>query len=256
MKRDFSFDVYEQFLITAIQNDYELISYEKYLKDPDFYKKVIILRHDVDKKPNNALIIADIEKDLGVTATYYFRIVKKSFNESIIKSIASKGHEIGYHYEDLALAKGDYNKAIRSFEENLRIFREFYPVCTVCMHGSPLSRWDNKKIWERYSYRKYGIKAEPLLDLDFNEIFYLTDTGMEWNASHVSVRDKVKSPFKFVFDTTFDIIDTLQKKKLPDIMMVNTHPQRWSNVFLERTYEYFLQSLKNLIKKQIVQKSK
>jgi hypothetical protein len=43
----------------------------------------------------------------------------------------------------------------------LEKLREFYPVKTICMHGSPLSKYDNKKIWEKYDYRDYGIIAEP-----------------------------------------------------------------------------------------------
>jgi len=45
------------------------------------------------------------------------------------------------------------------------------------MHGSPLSKYDNRKIWEKYDYRDYGIIAEPYFDIDFNEVFYMTDKG-------------------------------------------------------------------------------
>ncbi len=60
------------------------------------------------------------------------------------------------------------------------------------MHGSPLSKFDNKKIWEKYDYRDYGIIADPSFDIDYNEVFYITDTGRSWNNSKASVRDKVK----------------------------------------------------------------
>ena len=60
------------------------------------------------------------------------------------------------------------------------------------MHGSPLSKWDNRDLWKRYNYRDYGIIAEPYFDLDFDEVFYLTDTGRSWNNSKASVRDKVE----------------------------------------------------------------
>jgi len=36
----------------------------------------------------------------------------------IIKEIASYGHEIGYHFDDLSIAKGDYNKAIELFSQS------------------------------------------------------------------------------------------------------------------------------------------
>jgi len=75
---------------------------------------------------------------------------------------------------------------------DLRRLREFYPVKTICMHGSPLSKYDNKLLWDKYDYRDYGITAEPNFDVDFDEVLYLTDTGRRWDGDRVSVRDKVK----------------------------------------------------------------
>ena len=37
----------------------------------------------------------------------------------------------------------------------------------------------------------FGIIAEPYFDVDFDEVFYLTDTGRRWDGDSVSVRDKV-----------------------------------------------------------------
>ena len=59
------------------------------------------------------------------------------------------------------------------------------------MHGSPLSKYDNKKIWEKYDYRDFGIIGDPSFDIDYDEVFYITDTGRAWNNSNVSIRDKV-----------------------------------------------------------------
>ena len=47
--------------------------------------------------------------------------------------------------------------------------------------GSPIPRGED-----------YGIIAEPYFDLDFDEVFYLTDTGRRWDGDDVSVRDKVE----------------------------------------------------------------
>ena len=73
---------------------------QDFIQQPE--DKTVILRHDVDRKPENALVIAKIEKDAGIKASYYFRIVKESYDENIIKKIAEMGHEIGYHYENLS----------------------------------------------------------------------------------------------------------------------------------------------------------
>jgi hypothetical protein len=72
--------------------------------NPVIPKSLILLRHDVDLLPQNSLATAKLEHSLGIRGTYYFRIVPQSLNPEIIREIASLGHEIGYHYEDLDLA--------------------------------------------------------------------------------------------------------------------------------------------------------
>ncbi len=59
------------------------------------------------------------------------------------------------------------------------------------MHGSPLSKYDNKLLWKYYNYRDFGIIGEPYFDVNFSKVLYLTDTGRRWNGEKVSVRDKV-----------------------------------------------------------------
>jgi len=76
------------------------------------------------------------------------------------------------------------------FEKNLSELRKLYPVKTICMHGSPLSKYDNKLLWKYYDYKKLGILAEPYFDIDFNQLFYLTDTGRCWDGHRFNVRDK------------------------------------------------------------------
>ena len=217
--KDFTLNIYKKLLETIISKEYTFQTMQEYILSPK--DKCIIMRHDVDRKPKNALRKAKLENELGIKATYYFRIGKESNLPKIIKQIAKLGHEIGYHYEDLAVcskqksvsSKDELLKiALIDFEKNLEYFRKFYPVKTICMHGSPLSRWDNRDLWEKYDYRNYGIICEPYFDLDFNEIFYITDAGHSWNNEKVSIRDKVNTSFKYKLKSTNDIIKLLKSK--------------------------------------------
>ena len=141
-------------------------------------------------------------------------MVPQSFDEKVILKIAGLAHEIGYHYEDMDLVSSRFkaqssklkeeelfDHALLSFETNLKKLREIYPVKTICMHGSPRSRFDNKAIWKKYNYRDYGIVGEPYFDIDFMKVLYLTDTGRRWDGDKVSVRDKVDS-------SKFDVPDS------------------------------------------------
>ena len=83
--------------------------------------------------------------------------------------------------------------AIESFSENLEKLRKIAPVKTICMHGSPMSRWDSRLLWKYYDYHDFGIVGEPYFDIDFDEVLYLTDTGRRWDGEAVSVRDRAQA---------------------------------------------------------------
>ena len=251
--KDFTLHKYEQFLKSALNQGYQLTSYQDYLEND--YPKAMVLRHDVDKKPQNSLRTAQLQHQLGVKGTYYFRAVPESFDDIIIKKIVDLGHEVGYHYEDLTICKGNYENAIQHFEKWLEKLRVFYPVKTICMHGSPLSKWDNKLLWDKYNYRDYGIVAEPYFDIDFNKVFYITDTGRKWDGNKVSVRDKVSSNFNLSFHSTDELIKAFENNQMPHHIMQNIHPQRWTNNTIEWWKELLVQRSKNVIKKAIFVKS-
>jgi hypothetical protein len=233
---DFTLNTFQRLLTTLKDQKYTFQTFAGYLKETA--PLTIILRHDVDARKMNSLRTAQIENELGIAGTYYFRMVPESFDEEVIKQIAEMGHEIGYHYEDVSRCaaekaqgtghraqgikrdpllggvrgglKGsqdlktarpqDYGrpdpelaeKAIASFGRNLQKLRELAPVETICMHGSPLSKYDNRMLWEYYDYRDFGIIGEPYFDIDFKEVLYLTDTGRRWDGDSVNVRDKAK----------------------------------------------------------------
>jgi len=211
-------------------------------------QKVAVLRHDVDVRKLNSLEFAKIQHERGICGTYYFRMVPVSFDEKVILQIHELGHEIGYHYEDMDFADGDPHKAIDLFQKHLHKLRKIAPVSTICMHGSPRSKYDNKDLWNFYNYKDYGIIGEPYFDLDFKSVFYLTDTGRMWDGHKVSVRDKVENNLKHSFHTTHDILACLQKEQFPNAVMFNFHPQRWMDHPLRWIREKYTQNLKNMIK--------
>lgn len=218
----------------------------------------IILRHDVDLKPQNSLATAKIEHELGWKAVYYFRAVPESWDESNIREIAALGHEIGYHYESLTTCSGDVDAAYHDFCQNLERLRAITPVKSICMHGSPKSKWDSKDIWKKYDYHQLGIEFEPYFDTDFSKTFYLTDTGRCWDGYKVSVRDKVPvyqdewATEGLTYHTTGDIIRAIYDKKLPRNIMITTHPQRWTDDKVAWLKEFLGQNVKNIVKRVLI----
>lgn len=253
---DFTLEIYKQLLKALCGKDYHFQPFSEFLANPE--NRSIILRHDVDKMPQNSLTMARIENEMGLRGTYNFRIKPVSWDEEIIREIASMGHEIGYHYEELATHKGDYNKAFEAFSQNLEQLRALAPVSTITMHGSPTSKHDSRDLWRHFNYRELGLKGEPYLDLDFSNMLYLTDTGRRWDGSNVSVRDKVNGKINaalknngYRIRASQDIIKAAEERALPDRIMFTIHPQRWNSNVYQWTKEFILQNTKNIAKRAI-----
>lgn len=247
---DFTLKKYKELLEVLIAQGYSCQTFEEFIQSPK--AKVVVLRHDVDRRAINATWLAKIEQSLGLKGSYYFRIVPESNNKEVINEIVKMGHEVGYHYEDLGMAKGDFEKAYESYLKNLEYFRTFYPVTTVCMHGSPENRIDNRQIWEKYEYKKDGIIAEPYFDVNYDEVFYITDTGRAWNKKSVIVRDKVDTQLNIPVHSIDHMMQLIQQNKLPNQLIVSTHPHRWFNVGLLWFNELIMQNVKNVVKALLV----
>ena len=155
------------------------------------------------------------------------------------------------------------------------MFRRIVPVETICMHGCPMSKYDNREIWTKYDYRTLGILGEPYFDLDFNKVAYFTDTGRMWDGGKFSVRDKIaKREYRTgskrssaepilnidqrmlneekawpAYHSTFEMISAIREGTFPDQAMMTFHPQRWSDNPYDWSKELVLQQVKNVMKR-------
>ena len=246
------------------------------------------IRHDVDLRPEFSLRVAQVEAEMGVKATYYFRSMHFESHAEAIKAIAALGHCAGYHYESLTTCKGDMETAYNDFCRNLEKLRKVVPVTTACAHGSPRSPWNSQSLWKAsrlqdlsaeptahhetsrlvgradgtpQDIHSFGIEYEPMLDTDFSKTLYLTDTGRRWDGYKVSVRDKVPQYQEqweaggLVFHSTDDIIQALRNPNHPihqKDLLINTHPQRWMPFGVGWMKEAVLQNCKNVAKRILV----
>lgn len=82
----------------------------------------LALRHDVDYSASSALKMAELERELGVTATYFVLFSDRFYNlherryAQTMKRISSLGHEIGLHYDP-----SQYGSYGNNLERTLRI---------------------------------------------------------------------------------------------------------------------------------------
>lgn len=265
--KDFTLTAYRQLLLALRQAGYNFYTFEDWC-DGKAQGRYVILRHDVDKNPQNALEFAKLESELSIQSTYFFQTSKKIFKPQIIRQIVSFGHEIGYHYRDLVDAVGNSDKAIDMFRLNLTKLRSIVEIRTICMHGSPASKWDNKDLWKTYNYHDFGIVGEPYFDFlsplspgrgaggEVN-MLYFTDTARMWDGDKYNVRDKTAQSGRsgLRIHSTFDFIQWLETTPANNVLMITTHPQRWANSSLQWVKELLMQTLKNYVKRWIVCRS-
>ena len=259
---DFTLRKYRQLLLALKQQGYHFVTFVQYCS---FRKSVckegepwIIIRHDVDRDPKRSFEMAEVEHELGIQASYYFRVPKQDDLPKHVNRVALLGHEVGYHYEDMDISRGNVEDAYLYFNQNLRFLRQLYSVRTIVMHGAPMSKWDGRELWKHYNYRDLGIMGEPYLDLDFSKVFYITDTGRRWDGYNVAVWDKIPAHQKewnekgWTYHKTNDIIRAVQQGSFPQQLMMTVHPQRWSDRWWIWIRELVMQNIKNVIKRLLI----
>jgi hypothetical protein len=240
---DFSLEQYRE-ILGALKSRYEQSTPFCELMGPKSRPQLFCaIRHDVDRRPQNALKLAQLESEAGLKATYYFRTRPGILDQQIVQQIKELGHEIGYHYECLSDSHGDFDAAYKLFANDLAKLRTLASIHTIAMHGSPFSPFDNRDLWSGQDGLKilsdqHQIFGEVYLHFDYQNVAYLTDTGRSWNQGASNLRDHVNSNLKVSFDSGAELITWLAKTPSLPNFVFSTHPERWER---QASPRYFIQ---------------
>lgn len=216
-KMDFTFAAYKKLIEGAANAGYQAVTVREYLQG---IRKplTLILHHDVEWNPRQALAVAEIEKAIGFRSTFYFRVDTKAFDLTVMRQLQDDGFEVGYHFNTLDRCGGDFEKAIALFERELRMLREAgIRVETVCSHGDPRVKKFGYKVNNEIFLKepdlcsRSGLLGEAYLDVDFSLLQYISDVGIRWNK----------------FGSTEELISKIACREQPVIYML-THPDYWS----------------------------
>lgn len=282
--RDFTVKKYIHLLQALLDKEFNFLNVQQALADENLYvkEKVAVVRHDIDTKHDLKIVqeMAKFESDNKISASYYFRTIPDVFNTKIVKAIYNLGHEIGYHYEVLALTDGDFEAGIELFKSDLKLLREISPVSTICQHGGTLGPYSStsisgliktgfallrKKInmkyfpsiqlWDKYKLEDFGITGDSYLSFDFEKIKYFSDTGLNWDSHGTRIVDNVNEGrnAQIKAKTTDDLIVLISKGKINRINLL-VHPANWNDSILKWFEWRMLQSLRNFSKKIIKRK--
>ena len=262
--RDFTLESYAKY-IQAIQKSFpEILRFDEFFPMDPKPDSFCLIRHDVDRRPKKALQMARIENRMGIRATYYFRAKRLVFKPDIIREISNLGHEVGYHYESLSDTRGNLPRALKDFEFHLARFNEIVPVKTVSMHGRPLMSYDNRDLWRDTAnhvrlIEKYSIYGEVYLDIDYQDVAYLNDTGRNWTSDRSNIRDQNKYGIRLSFNSGDEALNYLNATA-DSKLVFQVHPERWAGNIMDYHFSLCFDTLANLakyvVKKAVAGKAK
>jgi hypothetical protein len=150
-------DRYRELLELALGADYKVVSIEHFWSlitqdSVDPAARYLILRHDIDTDPATAGEMLAIERSVGATGSYFFRL--STFDLELAEQMSEAGACVGYHYEELAtLAKerrvhrvSDAEQLVPEaqdrFRQNLERLRRQsgLPMSVAASHGDFVNR--------------------------------------------------------------------------------------------------------------------
>lgn len=199
-------------------------------------KQFIVFKHDVETNPQKALELAKIENKYGIKGSYYVQayLLNSPVHVKILQAIKQLGHEVSYHYDVLDANDGDFEKANKEFQSNLKKFNALgFEIKTICQHGNPVKNrsgytsnrdfFRNKEIAEQY---------KRILDIVVNfkietrtDYLYISDAGYSWKIiSDPENNDRIKGNPDIKLNGFKEIINEIEKGKS---IILSTHPHRW-----------------------------
>lgn len=231
--RDFTLQAYKSYILALERSIGRSVRMDAYMSGECSSGPVYVLRHDIDRRPKRALAMARLESDLGVVSTYYVRMKPGVFIPEILREIARLGHEVGFHYESLSDARGNHELALDYFAQDLQRLRNVTEVNTICMHGRPLLPYDNRDMWrsearKRILREQFSIIGEVYLDISYQNLAYISDTGRNWRSGKNNIRDMVVSEIETEFDTGRAMLSYFSEAPHSPLVF-QTHPERWTD---------------------------
>lgn len=222
---------YESLLRTALEAGYDVIGLEEFqsrVTRGEHDKPMLAIRHDVDigNVAGDEMFFV-VERLLGVSASYYFRLATARTHARFIERLHKAGFEVGYHFEEAAtLAK---RERLRTrdvvFARREEIASNFLTNCarirstwcpalrSVSSHGD----WINRRL---------GFTNEELIDdavlSQANLTFEAYDPRL-LEATDAYVSDAAVPPLRWT--DGYDLSTALAEQKKPIYLLV--HERQW-----------------------------
>jgi len=280
---DFTANMYKEILVALKNNGYSFLLIKDFIASDKLPERYVLIRHDVDLDPFIQLEFAEMEAEMNIFTSYYFRYIDKIFKKDIISKIYTLGHEIGYHYEVNTKAQGDSKLALELFQEELREFQSNWNTQTICPHGGSFnpdfnayglgaiiknlpvflfkrkelySNWSNFSICRNQNFTDFNLLGDAYDSIDFSEILYLSDTGRSWGKKHKRL-DRVQLRINKEVDikSSKHLIQMIEAGYYPHIYLL-IHLEQWKDNFKDWLGWYLAQLIRRKGKRIIFGKDR
>ena len=208
----YSLDYYSNFLKRIQErDDIIVIPFSEWLshKTPDKEKITVLIRHDVDINLDRARRMAKIEKSNNISSCYLFRNNAERYTieeaEPIIQEFMKQSFEIGFHYETIANANGDLNKAQSLFEEELNTMRKIAPINLIAAHGD---KFRNRQLIDNNLIDLKRLEVTSAYFIGFDR--YISEAGGNRlflrDNKYTSIKEELESLFSETKGTVVEIL--------------------------------------------------
>lgn len=186
MNHDFSHQSYREMLQSFLQQGYRVCGFE----EANPVERHLIVRHDIDMSLSLAEPIAEIESELGISATYFVLMGSELYSpftqasRRSISRIQSLGHDIGLHF-DASCYENDsasLDGAVDAESQALELITG-KPVRVISFHRPiPELQGSGPLAGRRHAY-------EPRY---FSEMGYCSDSRGAWHYGHPLAHEAVQ----------------------------------------------------------------
>ena len=134
---EFTYSAYKNLKHLLQTGGYRVCSYHNWQDTA----RCVILRHDIDSSLGQAMALARVERELGVSSTYFVLLTSDFYNPASkgsvekLRSIQSMGHEVGLHFDEKAYLEGTPEETVS------RILHERDILASILCTGLPKPRW-------------------------------------------------------------------------------------------------------------------
>lgn len=170
------------------EHGYVFCNYHDYRK----YTKSVIVRHDIDNDLEKALTFSELEREMGISSTYFVLVTSNFYNifsdknKNILKSICSAGHSIGLHFDETQYDRTDENWWSTAIDQEISFLEHCMgrEVTDVSMHRPSSSTLkENWNIRDGKVVNSYGKEF-------FENHKYLSDSRRSWKEDVLDIISK------------------------------------------------------------------